>query len=86
MTDASLPPQLPGAALLAATGMLAGCDTLDDIFASRKDIRPGERRSVLEMEKPVSVDEGLAARPVDLPRLLGIAALVAGVLLIRGRG
>ncbi|PZP47130.1 MAG: dehydrogenase [Azospirillum brasilense] len=62
------------AALLAATGMLAGCETLDDIFASRKDILPGERRSVLEMEKPVSVDEGLAARPVDLPPPGAIAA------------
>jgi transporter family-2 protein len=29
---------------------------------------------------------GAAPRPVDLPRLLGIVALIAGVILIRGRG
>jgi transporter family-2 protein len=28
---------------------------------------------------------GASPRPVDLPRLLGIAALIAGVVLIRGR-
>ncbi len=29
---------------------------------------------------------GAAPRPVDLPRLLGVVALLVGVLLIRGRG
>ncbi|MFC0407839.1 outer membrane protein assembly factor BamB family protein [Roseomonas elaeocarpi] len=55
------------AALLGLTGLLAGCDTLDSIFSTRKDKLPGERRSILAAEKGVDVDPAISARAVDLP-------------------
>lgn len=58
------------AALLGATGLLAGCetitDTFDSIFGEKKVPLQGERRPVLAAERPLGVDEG-EARPVTLP-------------------
>lgn len=54
-------------ALLGAAALLPGCDTIDDLFGERKRPLPGDRRSVLQPEPPVSADVGAEAGSVTLP-------------------
>lgn len=60
------------AGLLAATGLLAGCETIDSIFGERKVPLPGERRTVLRPEPPIAADTG-AAGTISLPAPTPIA-------------
>jgi outer membrane protein assembly factor BamB len=53
-------------ALLGAAALLGGCSTLDNLFGEQKVRLPGERRSVLQAEPPVSADGAEAGR-VTLP-------------------
>ncbi|RKK05118.1 dehydrogenase [Pseudoroseomonas wenyumeiae] len=55
------------AALLGAAGLLAGCETLDDIFGESKKPLLGERRPVLAPRRDLEADEALANSPMDLP-------------------
>lgn len=50
--------------LLAATLAVAGCDA----FNTKKEKLPGQRISVLELEKQIEPDPGLASLDVTLPR------------------
>ncbi|RAI57286.1 PQQ-like beta-propeller repeat protein [Roseicella frigidaeris] len=58
------------AALLGATGLLAGCETitdsLDSLFGERKVPLKGDRKPVLAVERGLAVDEADRA-PVTLP-------------------
>ncbi len=55
-------------ALLGTAGLLAGCETIDNIFGERRDRFEGERRSVLEVpERVLSADDAAAASQVILP-------------------
>ncbi|MBO1075705.1 outer membrane protein assembly factor BamB family protein [Roseomonas marmotae] len=54
-------------ALLGAAGLVAGCDTLDDIFGERKKPLLGERRAVLQPRRNLEADTALAAEPMQLP-------------------
>ncbi len=58
------------AALLGGAGLLSACTTIsettDSIFGDRKTPLPGERRSALAEDRPLTVDQG-AMRPVTLP-------------------
>jgi outer membrane protein assembly factor BamB len=55
-------------ALLGAAGMLAGCETLDDIFGESKKPLLGERRPVLAPRRDLEADEALLNTPLDLPQ------------------
>jgi outer membrane protein assembly factor BamB len=59
-------------ALLGAAALLAGCDTFDSVFGERKRPLPGDRRSVLRPEAPVTADAEEAGR-VTLPPAAPIA-------------
>ena len=54
-------------ALLGATGMLAGCETIGNMFGTSKERLPGERVSVLAAQKEMTADPALSGRPVTLP-------------------
>ncbi|NOG69634.1 PQQ-binding-like beta-propeller repeat protein [Roseicella sp. DB1501] len=58
------------AALLGATGLLAGCETitdsLDSIFGERKVPLKGDRKPILAVERGLAVDEA-DRQPVTLP-------------------
>lgn len=56
------------AALLGAAGLLAGCETFDDIFGESKKPLPGERRPVLAPRRDLEADAALANAPMDLPQ------------------
>lgn len=61
-------PNLPRrAALLGAATLLAGCETIDGIFGTRKVPLPGERRSVLRSDPTLAPDAGLDGAAVALP-------------------
>ena len=60
-------------ALLGAAALLPGCETLDSIMGERKQPLPGERRSVLRPEPPVSPDSGTQPGSVSLPPAQPIA-------------
>jgi outer membrane protein assembly factor BamB len=60
------------AALLGAAGLLAGCDSLDNLFGTRKTPLPGERRSVLRADPTLIPDPG-ENRTVALPEAQPIA-------------
>lgn len=56
------------AALLGTAGLLAGCETLDSIFAERREPIIGERRPVLQTAgRRLAPDTALASTPVNLP-------------------
>lgn len=56
------------ASLLGAAGLLAGCETLDNIFGERREPFTGERRSVMDVpERTISADDGAASTQVALP-------------------
>jgi outer membrane protein assembly factor BamB len=54
-------------ALFGAAGVLAGCDTLDDIFGESKKPLPGERRAVLAPRRDLETDTTLLNAPMELP-------------------
>lgn len=56
------------AALLGAAGLLAGCETLDDILGERRQNFPGERRSVVDLpERALTADAEASGTAVALP-------------------
>lgn len=56
------------AALLGAAGLLAGCETLDDIFGEKRERFAGERRAVLTTpERVLSADDAAQGTAVVLP-------------------
>jgi outer membrane protein assembly factor BamB len=59
------------AALLGAAGLLAGCETAQDlvdrVVGTTKTPLPGERRPILNAEERIQVDPTAATRPVSLP-------------------
>ncbi|MBP0464463.1 PQQ-binding-like beta-propeller repeat protein [Roseomonas sp. PWR1] len=56
------------AALLGTAGLLAGCETLDDIFGERRVRFDGERRSVMDMpDRSLAADNAAATSQVVLP-------------------
>ncbi|WP_137181487.1 PQQ-binding-like beta-propeller repeat protein [Roseomonas sp. AR75] len=60
-------------ALLGAAALLGGCSSLDNIMGERKVRLPGDRRSVLRPEPPLSADAAEAGR-VSLPAAEPVAA------------
>ncbi|UFN47055.1 PQQ-binding-like beta-propeller repeat protein [Roseomonas sp. OT10] len=61
-------------ALLGAMGLLAGCETLEDLLSDKPPPLPGERRSVIDGARSVSPDPAVASRPVSLPAPAPIAS------------
>ena len=56
------------AALAAALILLGGCSWFDDLFGEEdEDLLPGERISVLVLQRALEADPALAERPVALP-------------------
>jgi outer membrane protein assembly factor BamB len=56
------------AVLLAATLPLGGCSLWDTYFGTHKTPLPGERISVLKLDRTLSADPQLADMPVKLPK------------------
>jgi outer membrane protein assembly factor BamB len=54
--------------LLVSAFILSGCDLFSSAFSSKKEKLPGQRISVLELEKQLEPDPGLASLEVTLPR------------------
>jgi len=63
-----------GALLLGGASLLAGCDTINDIFGDRKRPLPGERLPVLNTGRSLEPDPALAGRAVALPEPAAIGA------------
>lgn len=56
------------AALLGAAGLLAGCETIDDIFGEKRQRFDGERRSVVDLpERALTADAEAGGIAVALP-------------------
>lgn len=60
------------AGLLGAAALLSGCSSLDNIWGTRKVPLPGERRSVLRADPPLTADTG-AEGQVSLPAPTALA-------------
>ncbi|MFT8243719.1 PQQ-binding-like beta-propeller repeat protein [Roseomonas sp. BN140053] len=59
---------LRGTGMLGAAGLLAGCDTLEDLFGSSKKPLPGERLPLLGTNnRAISADPAAARQPLVLP-------------------
>jgi outer membrane protein assembly factor BamB len=54
-------------ALLGSAGLLSGCGSLDNLLGERKRPLPGERRSVVRADPPLTADTELQDRSVSLP-------------------
>jgi len=61
-------------ALLAGATVLAGCDTIGDLFGEKKRPLPGDRRSILGGGGSLRADPSIESRPVTLPEPTPISA------------